>query len=294
MVTVHIFSPNGSTEVKALPDSGAAISAAGTEIFRKLGEHKMTLAPSQTTPQATNGALMQPIGKIPVTFQLGTHLFREDLNVHRKITGVLLSWRAAKGLCILPECYPNPVTPQPSPVEPPNKAILSLATPVSTNKPPAPESMMMEFPTVFNGQINNMEGELFRISLTDDAKPFCVNTPRTIQIAYCEKLKVERDLLQAQDIIESVTEPTAWCAPIVVAPKKNSSAIQMCVDLSRLNRYVKRERYQSLTPAQAVADIAADKAQCPLDPESQLLTTFITPFGRFKFLRAPYGISSIP
>ena len=33
--------------------------------------------------------------------------------------------------------------------------------------------------------------------------------------------------------------------------------------------------------------------QCPLDEESQTLTTFITPFGRFKYLRAPYGISSI-
>jgi len=33
--------------------------------------------------------------------------------------------------------------------------------------------------------------------------------------------------------------------------------------------------------------------QCPLDPDSQLLTTFITPFGRFKYLRAPYSICSI-
>ena len=30
-----------------------------------------------------------------------------------------------------------------------------------------------------------------------------------------------------------------------------------------------------------------------IDKNSQLLTTFITPFGRFKYLRAPYGISSI-
>ena len=80
----------------------------------------------------------------------------------------------------------------------------------------------------------------------------------------------------------------------------------MCVDLSRLNRFVKRERYQSPAPAHAIADIAADNAkvftkldarkgyhQCPLDKESQLLTTFITPFGRFKFLCAPYGLSSI-
>ena len=80
----------------------------------------------------------------------------------------------------------------------------------------------------------------------------------------------------------------------------------MCVDLSRLNRYVKRERYQSPTPAEAVADIAAENAkvftkldalkgyhQCPLDEESQKLTTFIKPFGRFKYLRAPFGISFI-
>ena len=33
--------------------------------------------------------------------------------------------------------------------------------------------------------------------------------------------------------------------------------------------------------------------QCPLDEESQALTTFITPFGHFKYLRALYGLSSI-
>ena len=119
-------------------------------------------------------------------------------------------------------------------------------------------------------------------------------------------MKAELDLLESQNVITPVTEATTWCAPIVVTPKKNSDKIWMCVDLSHLNRFVIRERYQSLTPAQAVADITASKAkiftvldalkgyhQCPLDHESQTLTTFITPFGRYKYLRAPYGISSI-
>ena len=69
---------------------------------------------------------------------------------------------------------------------------------------------------------------------------------------------------------------------------------------------MKRERYLSPTSAQTVADIAAENSkvftkldalkgyhQCPLDEETQLLTTFITLFGRFKYLRALYGISSI-
>ena len=81
-------------------------------------------------------------------------------------------------------------------------------------------------------------------------------------------------------------------APIVVIPKKNCDRIRMCVDLSHLNKHVIHEHYQSSTPAQAVAGVAASEAkiftvlntlkgyhQCPLDQESQPLTTFITPLG---------------
>ena len=140
---------------------------------------------------------------------------------------------------------------------------------------------------------------------TCQAKPFCVTSPRTIPFAYRDKLAAELDLLQQQNIIAPVTEPTDWCAPIVVTLRRIVT-IRMCVDLSHLNRFVKRERYQSSSPAEAVADMATSNVkfftildarkgyhQCHLDAQSQPLTTFITPFGRFKYLRAPYGISSI-
>jgi len=133
-----------------------------------------------------------------------------------------------------------------------------------------------------------------------------LTTPRSIPFAYRDKLKAELDLLESQNIIALVTEATEWCTPIAVTPKKDADRIRMCVDLSHLNRFVRWEQYQSSTPAQAVADIAATKAkfftaldtmkgyhQCLLDPDSQLLTTFITPFVRFKCLCAPYGICSI-
>jgi len=165
---------------------------------------------------------------------------------------------------------------------------------------------MVILPTVFDGNITMMDGEEFQISLTADAKPYCVNTPRSIPFAYQDKLKAELELLQTQHIIAPVTEATEWCAPIMVASKKDSEKVRMCVDLSYLNRFVIRERYQSQTPAQAIADIAASEAkyftfiealkgyhQCPLDQQSQPLTTFITLFGPFKYLRAPYGITSI-
>ena len=165
---------------------------------------------------------------------------------------------------------------------------------------------MKEFPTVFDGQVRVMEGEQFHIKLQDNAVPFCVKTPRAVPFAYREKLKEELDLLQQQGIIAPVTDATQWCAPIVVTPKKGTERVRMCVDLSKLNQFVMRERYISPTPAEAVADIAAQEAkyftvidamkgyhQCPLASDSQDLTTFITPYGRFKYLRAPYGLSSI-
>ena len=88
--------------------------------------------------------------------------------------------------------------------------------------------------------------------------------------------------------------------------KKNSDNIRICLDFSKPNKFVKCEFYSMCTPSDVVADISEQHFkystvfdalkgyyQCPLDKQSQLLTTFMTPFGRYKFLRAPFGICSI-
>ena len=224
-----------------------------------------------------------------VHFHINGRKTHDDVHIYPSVSGAVISWLTAKQLGILPEDYPKPAL-----------ALHQINASVTA------EQLMAEFPTVVDGQIRTMPGEKFHISITDDAHPFCVTTSRTVPLAYREKLQKEIDLLLGQGIIAPVTEPTEWCAPIVVTPKKNSDGIHMCVDLSKLNKFVRRERYPSITPAEAVADIAQSKAryftvldalkgyhQCPLDEESQKLTTFITPFGRFKYLRAPYGICSI-
>lgn len=297
-VQIYVSSLNGTADMSVLPDSGADISVAGMTLLNSLSEHPDNLLPSSTIPRAVNGTTMNPIGKLPVTLGLGSKEYPDEFHIYPEVKGTLLSWRAAKGLGILPAYYPH----QCVKVEKPAQVAVVVDNTASTVKC----QFMNEFPSVFDGNINVMEGEKFHITLTEGAKPFCVRTPRSIPFAYRHKLKAELDLLLEQGIISPVTVPTEWCAPIVVAPKKNSDQIRMCVDLSHLNKFVKRERYQSDSPAQAVADIATDSAkiftkldalkgyhQCPLDEDSQLLTTFITPYGRFKYLRAPYGISSI-
>ena len=201
---------------------------------------------------------MHPMGKLPVIFKLGNKEFVDELHIYPDVCGVLISWKACKNLGILPDCYPQPaVTTAAMSIQTPDfPPVIATTTPLLTK-----DSVITEFPAVFDGTIRAMDGEQFHIHLTSDAKPFCVTSPRSIPFAYRDKLTAELELLQQQHIIAPVTEPTDWCAPIVVTPKKNSDSIRMCVDLSHLNRFVKRERYQSPSPAEAVADMAASNAK---------------------------------
>ena len=219
-----------------LPDSGADISAAGREFLVHLSEHVDNLPSSDIMPQAVNGTTMKLLGKLPVTLCLGDKRIQDDVHIYPGVSGALISWRAANGLGILPEHCPRPA--------PTTYASPCPSIHVTSSSQPSPIiDFEKEFPTLFDGVVRNMDGEEFHISLTKDAKLFCVNTPRSIPSAFRNKLKAELDLLQEQKIIAPVTEVMEWCAPIVVTPKKNSDSIRMCVDLSRLNKYVQRECY---------------------------------------------------
>ena len=54
------------------------------------------------------------------------------------------------------------------------------------------------------------------------------------------KVKSKLNRMEANGIISRVTEPTSWCAGMVVVPKKEGS-VRICVDLKPLNQSVLRE-----------------------------------------------------
>uniref|UniRef100_A0A3B3S0H0 ribonuclease H n=1 Tax=Paramormyrops kingsleyae TaxID=1676925 RepID=A0A3B3S0H0_9TELE len=110
--------------------------------------------------------------------------------------------------------------------------------------------------------------------------------------------------MEAMGVVSKVTQPTDWCAGMVVVPKTNGK-IRICVDLTHLNKGVKRERHILPSVDQTLAQLSGAKVfskldarsgfwQIPLARESALLTTFITPYGRYCFNRLPFGISSAP
>ncbi|XDV16248.1 hypothetical protein PO909_016045 [Leuciscus waleckii] len=91
----------------------------------------------------------------------------------------------------------------------------------------------------------------------------------------------------------------------MVPVSRKNGKVRICVDLKRLNKAVRRERYVLPTAEEITAklsgatmftslDAASGFWQIPLHPESTKLTTFITPFGRYAFKRLPFGITSAP
>ena len=106
-ITVRVSSPAGSHYIDVLPDSGADISAAGQEMLQTLGHHIDNILPSHISPRMVNGSSMVPLGKIPITIQLGALKYKDELHIYPGVTGALISWKAAKGLGILPPHYPQ-------------------------------------------------------------------------------------------------------------------------------------------------------------------------------------------
>ena len=106
---------NGEATVTALPDSGADISIAGRSLLHQLNEHPHNLIQSSMVPRAVNGSTMQPLGKLLVHVMLGNRQINEEFHSYPEVSGVLLSWKVAKCLSILPAQYPTPVCPQDPP-----------------------------------------------------------------------------------------------------------------------------------------------------------------------------------
>jgi len=106
----------------------------------------------------------------------------------------------------------------------------------------------------------------------------------------------------AKGVISLVSEPTDWCAPMVVVPKANRK-VRSCVDYTELNKVVRRKVHPMAHVESSLAklgngnfftvlDANSGFYQIPLSPKAKMLTTFLSPFGRFAFNRLPFGLSS--
>ena len=140
----------------------------------------------------------------------------------------------------------------------------------------------------------------YHIKIDKNAVPV-VHPPRKVPAALRDRLKQELDDMESQGVIKQVHEPTAWVNSMVINEKR-SGKLRICIDPRDLNKVILREHYHlptqeeistRLTGAKYFSHLDAKSAfwQLPLDEESSYLTTFNTPYGRYKYNVVPYGFS---
>ena len=155
-----------------------------------------------------------------------------------------------------------------------------------------------KFPEAFRGKTGILPGKKVYLTTMPNAVPV-VRGARTLPESRKAAVKAELERLTESGVLVPVDEPTDWVSQMSVAEKK--SGIRICIDPTPLNEVLMREHYKlpvledvlpELTGAQkfSVCDLKAGYLHCKLDDESSILTTFATPFGRYRWLRLPFGL----
>ena len=146
-----------------------------------------------------------------------------------------------------------------------------------------------------------MSGKPQSFHITENAIPYSANSPIPIPHHWKEKVKQQLDKDVELGILHKAPlgEPTEWCMKMVTVPKKDGSP-RRTIDFQPINKFCKREVHHTPCPFDIVSNLPPKcyktvldayngYHQVPLDEESIKLTTFITEYGRYQYLRAPQG-----
>ncbi|XP_055492867.1 uncharacterized protein K02A2.6-like [Leucoraja erinacea] len=246
-----------------------------------------------------NKTKLTPLGtcKVKVRNPRNNKLYRLEFQVVDQSSRIpLLGRKASEAMKLIKVQYENIlaidniVKTEPSPV-----------TKGESGKSVTMDKINEEFEDVFTGD-GCMEGE-YRIEIDDRVPP--VKLPkRRVPVAMMTPLQEELKDLERRGIITPVERSTDWISSMVAVRKPNGK-LRICIDPKPLNRALKRSHYplptiddilpeMSKAKVFTVCDVKQGFWHVKLEEESSYLTTFATPFGRFRWLRMPMGISPAP
>ncbi len=239
-----------------------------------------------------NGTTLQALGRCKIkTINPATQAkYKVDYVVVKEDLTPLLSRKAAEQMSIISVNYNNLIS-----VAAVTKAADSVVSGKSLVKP------LCDFPKVFSGELGRLPGSKVHLTLEEGATPV-IRPARRIPEALKPRVKSELDRLENTGVIVRVDEPTDWVNQMTFAEKK-SGAVRICIDPRPLNSALKREHYRlpvlddvlpsmSQSKKFSVFDLSQGYLHCELDEESSRLCTFATPYGRYRYLRLPFGLNA--
>ncbi|XP_077546688.1 uncharacterized protein LOC144159208 [Haemaphysalis longicornis] len=118
--------------------------------------------------------------------------------------------------------------------------VVQFVDAVEDEAPKRPPTSDKAAASLFSG-LGEMPEE-YHIRIKPGAVPFSLSVPRRIPIPLEGVVKKDLDAMERDGVIRRVTVPTPWCAGIVLVPKADGE-YRICVDLTKLNQVVLRERF---------------------------------------------------
>jgi len=146
-----------------------------------------------------------------------------------------------------------------------------------------------------------MEGPPMRLMVDKEATPVAHHTPIPVPLHWQDEVKAGLEQDVRLGVIEPVPigEPVTWCHRMVICAKKNGKP-RRTVDFQPLNAHATRETHHTQSPFYQARSVPHDKKKTvfdawngyhsvPIHEADKHLTTFITPWGRYRYKCAPQG-----
>ena len=146
-----------------------------------------------------------------------------------------------------------------------------------------------------------MTGPPIKLMIDQDATPVAYHTPIPVPLHWQEEVKAGLDQDVRLGVIEPVPigTPVTWCHRMVICAKKNGKP-RRTVDFQPLNAHATRETHHTQSPFHQARTIPQGKWKTVFDawngyhsvalhPDDKHYTTFITPWGRYRYCAAPQG-----
>ena len=261
--------------VKLQVDCGATVNVIPAHLV-----DTSKLEPSNVSLQCYNKTLKPVLGKIRLLMDNPKNGRKYNIMFHviDEPWRLLLSRKAAEQMKLITVNYHN------------FKQVFTVKTEYS---------LPDEYPDAFSDKQGTFEGKVHL--LHDHSAQPVQCPPRTVPISRKAKLKEKLDEMVVKGVITRVDDPTPWVNQCSIQEKK-SGELMVCLDPRNLNKVLTRERYPLPTLDEMLPRLSQSRVfskvdcssgywHCELDEESSLLTTFITPFGRFRYLRLPFGLN---
>ena len=324
--------PTHPVTYPAMADTGCQSCLAGTTLLTKMGLSQRHLLPVNMTMTAANRGAIDIIGALalrisgtsPSKVRLETH---QMVYFTTSTDRMFLSKQACVALGMIPASFPtiggtsNVNTAGDSPShdtdtctcprrQPPPQPPTALPFPATEENRERLEKWLLDYysSSTFNvcehQPLPKMSGPPIRLMVDPDARPVAHHTPIPVPVHWQDEVKAGLDQDVRLGVIEPVPvgTPVTWCHKMVICPKKSGKP-RRTVDLQPLNRHATRETHHTQSPfhqarkvpphtRKTVFDAWNGYHSIALDEADRHLTTFITPWGRYRYLVAPQGYIS--